>query len=113
MLVDDSGFELGTPTREEMLRHQVVLLKHEREDVWLRLAKANDDIHQLVEINERLNHQIIDLRRQLHERREPHKDELARGVHPGTFPTWGMRMPSDEEVLASIAERKAKKPEPP
>ncbi|WP_095159201.1 hypothetical protein [Pseudomonas sp. Irchel 3E13] len=104
MLIDDKGFELGVPTREEMIRHQVVLLKHEREDVWLRLAKANEDIQRLIEINERLNRQIIDLRRQLNEANVVGVSTDCQGMHPGSVPTWGMKMPSTEEVLAAIAE---------
>lgn len=33
MDIDTTGFELGMPTREEMLLHQVTLLQAECEDV--------------------------------------------------------------------------------
>ncbi|WP_110970794.1 hypothetical protein [Pseudomonas huaxiensis] len=108
MLIDDTGFELGMPTLEEMIRHQVVLLKHEREDVWLRLAKANEDIQRLIEINEGLNRQVIDLRRQMSERGVAEVKKDVRGLHSGHVPTWGMRLPSTEEVLAEIAARDGK-----
>lgn len=108
MLIDDRGFELGMPTCEEMIRHQVVLLKHEREDAWLRLAKANEDIQRLIEINERLNHQIIDLRRELSARGANNAQERVHGQHSGYVPTWGMKMPSTEQILAEIVERDAK-----
>ena len=29
MLIDEDGFDLGMPTREETLEHQVLLLTHE------------------------------------------------------------------------------------
>lgn len=108
MLIDDKGFELGMPTREEMIRHQVVLLKHEREDAWLRLAKANEDIQRLIEINEGLNRQIIDLRRQISGKGADQAEKRVHGQHSGHVPTWGMKSPTTEEILAEIAERDAR-----
>lgn len=105
MLIDDRGFELGIPTREEMMRHQEVLIRHEREDAWHRLAKANEDILRLIEINEGLNRQIINLRRQLNDRGVSPMSEESQRKRPGIVPTWGMRLPSTEEILAEIAER--------
>lgn len=102
MLIDDRGFELGIPTLEEMLRHMVVLLKHEREDAWLRLVKANEDIQHLIEINERLNREIAHLRRQLQAQRVERVVEQMSHAHPGHVPSWGVIGPSTEEILAEI-----------
>lgn len=113
MTTDDRGFELGMPTQEEMLKHMTVLLKHESEDAWLRLAKANEDIQQLIAINERLNLEIVRLRRQVQDGRVA---EIVKGgskVHPGHVPTWGMIGPSTEEILQEIAARDARPLAPP
>lgn len=43
-LIDDSGFELGLPTREEMLTHQCELLCAELETTRRDLRKAHQNI---------------------------------------------------------------------
>lgn len=47
-LIDDSGFELGMPTRVEMLKHQCTLLCAELEATRLDLRKAHWDIAKLI-----------------------------------------------------------------
>lgn len=47
-LIDDGGFELGMPTREEMLKHQCDLLCAELETTRLDLRKAHRDIAKLI-----------------------------------------------------------------
>ena len=47
-LIDDSGFELGIPTREEMLKHQCDLLCCELETTRHDLRKAHKDIARLI-----------------------------------------------------------------
>jgi hypothetical protein len=47
-LIVDSGFELGMPTREEMLRHQCTLLCAELETTRLDLRKAHQNIARLI-----------------------------------------------------------------
>ncbi|MBI6599176.1 MULTISPECIES: hypothetical protein [Pseudomonas] len=43
-LIDDSGFELGMPTRVEMLKHQCTLLCAELETTRQDLRKAHQNI---------------------------------------------------------------------
>ena len=47
-LIDDSGFELGFPSREEMLKHQCDLLCAELETTRRDLRKAHRDIAKLI-----------------------------------------------------------------
>jgi hypothetical protein len=47
-LIDDSGFELGLPTREEMLKHQCDLLCAELETTRRDLRKAHQNIASLI-----------------------------------------------------------------
>jgi hypothetical protein len=47
-LIDDSGFELGMPSHEEMLKHQCTLLCAELETTRLDLRKAHRDIARLI-----------------------------------------------------------------
>lgn len=47
-LIDDSGFELGMPTREEMLKHQCDLLCAELETTRRDLRKAHQNIASLI-----------------------------------------------------------------
>lgn len=47
-LIDDSGFELGMPTRVEMLKHQCTLLCAELETTRRDLRMARRDIAKLI-----------------------------------------------------------------
>ena len=47
-LIDDSGFELGLPSREEMLKHQCDLLCAELETTRRDLRKAHQNIAGLI-----------------------------------------------------------------
>jgi len=47
-LIDDSGFELGMPTRVEMLKHQCDLLCSELETTRRDLRKAHKNIAGLI-----------------------------------------------------------------
>lgn len=47
-LIDDSGFELGMPSREEMLKHQRILLCAELETTRQDLRKAHKNIAKLI-----------------------------------------------------------------
>lgn len=47
-LIDDTGFELGIPTRVEMLKHQCNLLCAELETIRRDLRKAHRDIARLI-----------------------------------------------------------------
>ena len=47
-LIDDSGFELGLPSREEMLKHQCDLLGAELETTSRDLRKAHKNIAGLI-----------------------------------------------------------------
>lgn len=58
MDIDTSGFELGMPTRIEMLEHQSNMLCNENDSLRLELAKAQRNIAKLVEINQELQSQI-------------------------------------------------------
>lgn len=50
MEIDTTGFELGIPSREEMLEQQVTLLQAEYEDAIEALTKARKDIEHLVRL---------------------------------------------------------------
>ncbi|WGV20408.1 hypothetical protein QIY50_24630 [Pseudomonas putida] len=58
MDIDTTGFELGMPTREEMLEHQCHLLCNENDLLRHDLAQANRNINKLVQINQDLQAQI-------------------------------------------------------
>lgn len=47
-LIDDTGFELGMPTRVEMLKHHCTLLCAELETTRYDLRKAHRDIVRLI-----------------------------------------------------------------
>jgi regulator of replication initiation timing len=47
-LIDDGGFELGMPSREEMLKHQCTLLCAELETTRQDLRKAHQNIAKLI-----------------------------------------------------------------
>jgi hypothetical protein len=47
-LIDDTGFELGMPTRVEMLQHQCTLLCAELETTRQDLRKAHQNIAKLI-----------------------------------------------------------------
>lgn len=88
MLIDDDGFEMGMPSREEMVAHQVVLLRHESEQASQLLAKAHDDMQKLVAINWALNEEVSTLRNELKVARAHACMELNLQRRVGT-PTWG------------------------
>ena len=87
MLIDDDGFDLGVPTHEEMLQHQLVVMTHESEQVWQYLAKATRDIRKLTMINAGLNKQVMGLQREV---RELHARLLMETAsRPHGFSSWG------------------------
>lgn len=88
VLIDDEGFELGMPSHEEMVAHQVVLLMHESEQACLQLAKAHEDMQKLVDINWALNHEVSTLRHELRVARAHACMETNRQRGNG-IPTWG------------------------
>ncbi|MGJ7513650.1 hypothetical protein ACSFE6_04850 [Pseudomonas baetica] len=47
-LIDDAGFELGTPSHLELLKHQCDLLCAELETTHQNLRKAHKDIARLI-----------------------------------------------------------------
>ncbi|KII33496.1 hypothetical protein NL64_09855 [Pseudomonas fluorescens] len=81
-LIDDSGFELGMPSREEMLKHQCTLLCAELETTQKDLRRAHLNIAKLIIMHrdsstelttlkvehERLRWKLSDLYRQESER---------------------------------------------
>ncbi|HBP6689814.1 TPA: hypothetical protein L6B04_16235 [Pseudomonas aeruginosa] len=87
MLIDDDEFDLGMPTHEELLKHQVVVMTHETEQVWQHLARANRNIRKLTMINEGLNKQVMGLQREVRELKAQLTFEI--NTHPGMFSTWG------------------------
>lgn len=88
MVIDEEGFELGMPSHEEMVAHQVVLLRHESEQAFHRLAKAHEDMQKLVDINWALNQEVSKLRHELRVARAHACMETNR--HRGSgIPTWG------------------------
>jgi FtsZ-binding cell division protein ZapB len=58
MDIDTTGFELGMPTRVEMLDHQCHMLCNENDQLRQALANAQRNINKLVEINQELHAQI-------------------------------------------------------
>ncbi|GLH31021.1 hypothetical protein QUC26_01840 [Pseudomonas asiatica] len=88
VLIDDEGFELGMPSHEEMVAHQVVLLRHESEQAGHQLAKAQEDMQKLVEINWALNQEVSALRHELRVARAHACMETNRQRGSG-IPTWG------------------------
>ncbi|MEJ5864920.1 hypothetical protein [Pseudomonas farsensis] len=58
MDIDTNGLELGMPTRVEMLEHQSHMLCNENDALRIELAKAQQNITKLVEINQALQAQI-------------------------------------------------------
>ncbi|MFV3316464.1 hypothetical protein [Pseudomonas sp. NY15374] len=93
VLIDDEGFELGMPSREEMTAHQVVLLRHENEQAFQQLVKAHEDMQKLVEINWELNQEINTLRHELRTARAHACMEINLQRGSGT-PTWGGQVAS-------------------
>lgn len=88
VLIDDEGFELGMPSFEEMVAHQVVLLRHESEQACHQLAKAHEDMQKLVDINWALNQQVTALRHDLKVARA--NACMEANLHrQGGFSTWG------------------------
>ena len=64
MDIDTTGFELGMPTREEMLEHQSHMLCNENDQLRRELVRAKRNIEKLVEINQSLQDQIaVEFRR--------------------------------------------------
>lgn len=59
MDIDTTGFELGSPTYVETLRHQTHMLCVEIEQLRADLERAKSSITKLVEINSELNERII------------------------------------------------------
>lgn len=64
MDIDTIGFELGMPTREEMLEHQSHMLCNENDQLRRDLSRAKRNIEKLVTINQGLQEQIaVEFRR--------------------------------------------------
>lgn len=87
MLIDDDGFDLGMPTHEEMLQHQLVVMTHESEQMWQYLAKANRDIRKLTMINAGLNKQVMELQREV--RVLSARLHMETAWRPHGFSSWG------------------------
>lgn len=51
MNIDDSGFELGMPSHQELLEHQCNMLCNENDELRRDLVRAKRNIEKLVEIN--------------------------------------------------------------
>jgi hypothetical protein len=64
-LIDDSGFEFGMPSREEMLKHQCTLLCAELETTRLDLRKAHRDIAKLIVMHQGSSTELAALTRTL------------------------------------------------
>lgn len=88
MLINDEGFELGMPSHEEMIAHEVLLLRHENELACQQLTKAHEDMRKLVDINSALNQQVTALRQELKVARVRACLELNLNRQGGVF-TWG------------------------
>ncbi|WP_447781628.1 hypothetical protein [Pseudomonas plecoglossicida] len=102
MLIDDDGFDLGMPTHEEMLQHQLVVMTHESEQVWQYLAKANRDIRKLTMINAGLNKQVMGLQREVRELHARLLMETASRRHG--FSTWGGQPDVDRVPGSGVTE---------
>ncbi|AFY20783.1 hypothetical protein PputUW4_03591 [Pseudomonas sp. UW4] len=61
-LIDDSGFELGMPTREDMLKHQCDLLCAELETTRRDLRKAHQNIAKLIVLHRDSSRRLSALR---------------------------------------------------
>lgn len=57
--IDTTGFELGSPTYIETLKHQSGMLCAEIHRLQAELARTKDVVQTLVEINNELNDRII------------------------------------------------------
>lgn len=62
-LIDGSGFELGLPTREEMLKHQCTLLCAELETTHRDLRKAHQNIAKLIVMHRNCSTELAALTR--------------------------------------------------
>jgi hypothetical protein len=51
MLIDDDEFSLGIPTKEEMLRHHILLLESECQQLMEELSRSRSRISRLAAIN--------------------------------------------------------------
>lgn len=58
MDIDTTGFELGMPTRVEMLEHQSHMVMADNDELRVKLAQAQANIQKLVEINQDLNTRV-------------------------------------------------------
>lgn len=56
--IDTAGFELGSPTYIETLRHQSGMLCAEIQRLQIELAREKETVRTLVEINQDLNNRI-------------------------------------------------------
>ncbi|WJR63155.1 hypothetical protein [Pseudomonas alloputida] len=101
VLIDDEGFELGIPSHEEMVAHQVVLLRHESEQAYHRLAKARADMKKLVDINWALNQEVSTLRHELRVARAHACMETNRKRGSG-IPTWGGQVASQNRPEPAV-----------
>lgn len=99
MHIDDSGFELGMPSHQELLEHQCDMLCNENDELRRDLAKAKRNIEKLVEIN-------ADLATSLREFQLQKRNDLENLRPQHSFGTWGQigNLISPEEA-ASIQEQ--------
>ena len=83
MNIDDSGFELGMPSHQELLEHQCNMLCHENDELRQDLIKARRNIEKLVEINANLTARLRTLHLQQNQ-------GYVEGRRPGqSVGTWG------------------------
>jgi hypothetical protein len=94
-LIDDSGFELGMPTREEILKHHCTLLCAELETTRQDLRKAHRNIAKLIIMHRDSSNELAALKVE-HERqrwtlsdlynRERERDMVKMGYAYGDLP---------------------------
>ncbi|TDJ76951.1 hypothetical protein E2H86_10785 [Pseudomonas putida] len=100
MDIDDSGFELGMPSHQELLEQQCDMLCNENDELRRDLMNAKRNIEKLVEINADLTARLRTLQLQ----KNGGYGEGQRRRH--SVGTWGMigNLMTPEEA-ASIQER--------
>jgi hypothetical protein len=93
-LIDESGFELGLPSREEMLKHQCDLLCAELETTRRDLRKAHQNIAGLIVMYResstelaalKIEHERLKWTRSDIYRRESERETARMGYHYGDY----------------------------
>lgn len=89
MDIDDRGFELGMPSRVEMLEHQHDMLSNENDQLRRDLARARRNITKLVEINQGLSESLADTQKRVNDLYVEYVQERNRR-YGQSFKTWGI-----------------------